>query len=265
GSTKDFPRICNAAASRDAVQVEMATDPFTDLGPEVAALFAAARETEPVSENPALFAAMAGAVDSGRLLPHTPPSRRHHMIGKVITAKAAAIAGAFILTSGVAAAATGTLPDPVQDVASDAADVVGVNIPEGNHGSKVSEVARDKSNDGDENHGKTVSETARDNHGHNKDDATTSTTVDDDDNSGPGNSNGAGKSEDSKASDNSKGRGGDSDDDDDDSTTSTTIDDDSDDDSDSDNDDDSDDAPDSDEDDSDEDGSGQNRGQGRDD
>lgn len=204
----------------------MATDPFDDLTPEVAALFAAARDTQRPSENPALMSALADAVHSGRLVPQTPTSRRKFVIGKLVTAKAAALAGALILSGGAAAAATGTLPDSVQDVASDAADVVGVNIPDGNHGSKVSSVARDKSEDGEENHGKTVSETAKDNHGHNKDDATTTTTVAGEENSGPGNSRGAGKSEDSHASDNARNKTFDnSDDDDDDSTTSTTIDD----------------------------------------
>lgn len=206
----------------------MATDPFDALSPEVAALFAAARETEPASENSALFAAMADAAASGRLVPQTPP-RRKSVIGKILTAKVAAIVGALMLSGGAAAAATGTLPDPVQDVASDAADVVGVNIP---HGKSVSTVARDKSNDGEENHGKTVSETARDNHGHNKD-TTTTTAIEGDDNRGPGNSNGAGKSEDSNASDNARNKP-DSDDDDDDDTTSTTIDDDAEDDADDD-------------------------------
>ena len=86
----------------------------------------------------------------------------------------------MILTGGVAAAATGTLPDPVQNVASDAADVVGVNIPHGNHGADVSDAAHDKSGTDDgSNHGEDVSTVARDNHGHNKD--TTSTTVAGDD------------------------------------------------------------------------------------
>ncbi len=148
------------------------------------------------------------------------------MIGKVITAKAAAIAGVLVLTGGVAAAATGTLPDPVQNTASDAVQHVGVHIP---HGDDVSAAAHDKSGTDDSNHGQDVSTVARDNHGHNKGDDTTSTTVAGDDNSGPGQSNGAGKSEDSHASDNSRGRGRNGADDPaghdsgDDDSTSTTI------------------------------------------
>lgn len=207
----------------------MATDPFDSVSPEVAALFAAARATEPAAENAALFAAMAGAAATGNLGP-TPSPRRKSVIGKVLTAKAAAIAGVLVMTGGVAAAATGTLPDPVQNTASDAAEHVGLHIPQGDHGADVSGVARDKSGtDYGSNHGEDVSTVARDNHGHNKDDETTSTTVAGDDNRGPGQSNGAGKSEDSHASDNARGRGGNGSDDgadhdaNDDDSTSTTI------------------------------------------
>jgi hypothetical protein len=211
----------------------MSTDPFDSVTPEVAELLSAAKQSVPAAENPALFAAMADAVVTGRLIPQAPSSRRRSMIGKVLTAKAAAIAGVLVLSGGVAAAATGTLPDPVQNTASDAAEHVGIHLPQGDHGAAVSDAAHDKSGTEDgSNHGKDVSTVARDNHGHNKD--TTTTTVVGDDNSGPGNSNGAGKSEDSHSSDVSRDKGSNGSDDpadhdagddngDDDSVTTTTV------------------------------------------
>ncbi len=158
---------------------------FEQLDPETAALLNVARATSPVEPHAGLFAAMTAAAVAGPLpVPSTP--RRKVMLGKLITAKALGIVGVLALTGGVAAA-TGSLPDPVQSPVSGAVEHVGVHIPDGNHGADVSGVARDTSGDGEDNHGATVSDTARDNHGHNKDDATTTTTVAGDDNSGPGN------------------------------------------------------------------------------
>jgi len=193
---------------------EMADDSiFEGLDPEVATVLNAARRTSPIEPDAGLLAAMTSAAAAGPLpLASTP--RRKTMIGKLITVKALGLAGALALTGGVAAAATGTLPDPVQDPIAGVVDNVGINIPKSNHGAKVSDVARDKSDDGDDNHGSKVSETARDNHGHNKDDATTTTTVAGDENSGPGN-NGRGN-----ANGHDKNR---VDDDDDDATTTTTV------------------------------------------
>ena len=152
----------------------MADDPiFDELDPEVAAALSAARHTSPVELAPGLLAAMTAAAIAGPL-PLASSPRRTSMIGKLITAKVLGIAGALALTGGVAAAATGTLPDPVQQPVSNAAEHVGVHIPQGEHGAAVSGVAHDKSNDGDGNHGATVSNVARDNHGH---EVTTSTTT----------------------------------------------------------------------------------------
>ena len=128
----------------------MSTDPTMEgLSPEVATLLASARATEAApAPSAALLAAMVEAVDSGHLDSAITPPRKKRMLGKLITAKALGIAGVIALTGGAAAAATGTLPDPVQDKASNVADVVGINIPNGDHGSQVAPVARDK--DGDE-------------------------------------------------------------------------------------------------------------------
>lgn len=210
----------------------MPTDPtFDEVSPEVAALLAAARATTPVTPDPSLTSLMAAAVDTGSLGTATTTPRRKTLIGKLITAKALAVVGALALTGGVAAAATGTLPDPIQDTAANVADVVGVDIPKSNHGADVSDVARDKSGDSeDSNHGATVSDTARDNHGHNKDgeDDTTSTSTtvvggskhdDGPGNNGQGNANGHSKhdgSDDPADHDSNDDNG-------DDSTTSTTV------------------------------------------
>lgn len=224
----------------------MSNDPtFDGVSPEVAELLAAARATTPVAPDAALLSSMAVAVGTGNLNSTVTTPRRKTLIGKLITAKVFGIVGALALTGGAAAAATGTLPDPIQDTASNAADVVGISIPDSNHGSEVSPVARDKDGDVEgENHGSRVSETARDNHGHNKDDDTTTTTVEGD-NSGPGKSTTRGNAGDHSNSGKHDGTDDSSDDsdddsDDDDATTTTTIDDDSDDDSNDDGDDDSD-------------------------
>ncbi|MEY2398401.1 MAG: hypothetical protein QOJ00_1575 [Actinomycetota bacterium] len=191
---------------------------FEGLDQEATALLHAARATTPASPDAGLLTAMAAAAVDGPV-PISSRPRRTTMIGKLITAKALGLAGALVLTGGVAAAATGTLPDPVQTPVSNAAEHVGVHIPEGEHGAAVSAVAHDKSNDGDGNHGATVSETARQNHGH-EGDATTTTTVAGDDNggttnSGPGN-NGKG---------NAKGhtKAHDATDDNEDQVTTTTV------------------------------------------
>lgn len=64
---------------------------------------------------------------------YRPESRRKRVLSKLITAKAvSAIAGVVVLSSGgVAAAATGSLPDPVQNVAHSAAAKVSVDLPKG--------------------------------------------------------------------------------------------------------------------------------------
>jgi hypothetical protein len=105
------------------------------------------------------------------------------MLGKALTAKAAAIAGVLVMTGGVASAATGALPDPAQNAASHAAEHVGLHIPKSdddesdatedadddgtevehpdNHGKDVSTVAHDESTEG-RDHGAAVCEVASD-------------------------------------------------------------------------------------------------------
>ena len=62
--------------------------------------------------------------------PRTEPPRRRHMLSKLVPVKIGALAaGAVLAAGGVAAAATGSLPAPVQDAVSSAADTVGVSVP----------------------------------------------------------------------------------------------------------------------------------------
>jgi len=95
----------------------------------VAALLSAARPV-PASEQLPLEAAtvamMQGAISTQVPLTST---RRKKMLGKVLTAKVAAVAGALMLTATGAAAATGSLPGAAQQVASDALSKIGISVP----------------------------------------------------------------------------------------------------------------------------------------
>jgi hypothetical protein len=150
---------------------------FDGISPEVEALLNAAKSDLPVAKADAgLLNAMTLAMSADTA--SSPLPRRRPMLGKVLTAKAAAIAGVLVLTSGVAAAATGTLPGPVKDAAehvgihiSDSGDEQGDNDDQGddtqddttsttvehpdNHGNDVSTVAHDDSNEGAD-HGSAV-------------------------------------------------------------------------------------------------------------
>jgi hypothetical protein len=195
---------------------------FEGLSPEVESLLNAAKSDLPVAQADAgLLESMVMAMSVDTSAP-SPTPRRRSMIGKVVTAKAAAIAGVLVLTGGVASAATGVLPDPAQNAASQAAEHVGLHIPKSddhdadeeadddtsttvehpdNHGNDVSTVARDESNEG-RDHGSAVCTVASDDkcqpaaedrgksadHRQDGDHPTTSTTVNDDggdDDSGP--------------------------------------------------------------------------------
>lgn len=95
----------------------------------VAALLSAARPHPASSELPgeaSTVAAMHAAISTQT--PLTSP-RRTPMLRKILTAKAAAVAGALLLTTTGAAAATGSLPGAAQQVASDALAKVGISVP----------------------------------------------------------------------------------------------------------------------------------------
>jgi len=97
----------------------------------VAALLSTARP-QPASQELPLEAATVSVMRAAisTQVPLTSAStRRKKMLGKVLTAKAAAIAGALMLTATGAAAATGSLPGAAQQVASDALSKVGISVP----------------------------------------------------------------------------------------------------------------------------------------
>jgi hypothetical protein len=100
----------------------------------VANLLASAAAPGAVDEDAgtATISAMVEAIRSSGPIPE--PSRRRSMLGKLLAGKALAAATVVALTAGGAAAATGSLPTPVQGVVSDAVSHVGVAIPHPNHG-----------------------------------------------------------------------------------------------------------------------------------
>jgi hypothetical protein len=141
---------------------------FEGLSPKVEGLLNAAKSDLPTATADAgLLDAMVVAMTADASAP-IPASRRRSMLGKVLTAKAAALAGVLVLTGGVASAATGTLPDPAQNAASSAAEHVGLHIPKSDdHESDDNESADDSENtpttvEHPDNHGKDVSTVAHD-------------------------------------------------------------------------------------------------------
>jgi len=144
----------------------------------VAGLLAAAARPAPVDEDAATatVTAMVEAIREGAPVPQT--SRRSPMLTKLLAGKAALAAlGVVALTASGAAAATGSLPTPVQSAVSGAASHVGVNLPNPNHGHSAdhrqdvnhrpdgagttSGTAGGGDNGQPENKGQTVSSTAR--------------------------------------------------------------------------------------------------------
>ena len=68
-------------------------------------------------------------------------SRRSPMLGRLLTMKAAAAAGVILLGASGAAAATGSLPGTVQEIAHNTLSHVGVDIPNQDHGDNVHDPA----------------------------------------------------------------------------------------------------------------------------
>jgi hypothetical protein len=100
----------------------------------VAGLLATAASPAAVDEDAGAttISAMVEAIRGSGPIPET--SRRRSMLGKLLAGKALAAVAAVALTAGGAAAATGTLPTPVQGAVSDAVSHIGVDIPHPNHG-----------------------------------------------------------------------------------------------------------------------------------
>jgi hypothetical protein len=99
----------------------------------VVGLLATAAARPPLGEDAggATIAAMVEAIRDAT--PVATPKRRP-VLAKLLAGKAIAAVAVLGLSATGAAAATGTLPDPVQGVVSDAVSHVGVEIPHPNHG-----------------------------------------------------------------------------------------------------------------------------------
>lgn len=95
----------------------------------VAALLSAAREAPgPEVSDPARIAAMVSEIRASSPV-IVPTSQKRRRLAKLLTAKVAAVAAFAIVSTGVAGAATGTLPEPVQNGIAEAASHVGLNLP----------------------------------------------------------------------------------------------------------------------------------------
>lgn len=101
----------------------------------VAALLSAAAARPALADDAGAetIAAMVEAV-RGTPAPAALSASRTSMLGKLLAGKALAAVAVVALTAGGAAAATGTLPDPVQGAVADAVSHIGVDIPHPDHG-----------------------------------------------------------------------------------------------------------------------------------
>jgi len=141
----------------------------------LAGLLATAARPAAVDEDAAAatVSAMVEAIRKGAPVPQT--SRRKSMLTKLLAGKALAVVGVVALTASGAAAATGSLPTPVQSAVSGAASHVGVDLPKPNHGNSAGHRQDGKHRPGGDtasttggaddngpssNHGQTVSQTA---------------------------------------------------------------------------------------------------------
>lgn len=154
----------------------------------VAALLAAAGHADAAPADAALVAAMADVITASPAAANDAGGRRP-VLGRLLTAKAAAVFGVVALSTSGAAAATGRLPAVAQDRLAQAVSHVGIHLPtsadddagdddggaeagtgeqHGNsadtHGAEVSDTARTTEATGREK-GEAVSTVARDGHG----------------------------------------------------------------------------------------------------
>jgi hypothetical protein len=144
----------------------------------VARLLNAAGPLAPVDEDAAAntVSAMVEVIRASDPVPET--SRRKSMIGKLLAGKAVAAIAVVGLTASGAAAASGSLPDPVQNAVAGAVSHVGVDIPHPNHGKSAGhrqDADHRQDGQGDEsgddqgqapdNHGSDVSQFVEDNKG----------------------------------------------------------------------------------------------------
>lgn len=96
----------------------------------VAGLLASAAQVPPPAEDAgtATICAMVDAIRAG-VAPTPQHSRRRSMLGKLFAGKALVAMATVALTATGAAAATGSLPGPVQDAVAEAVSHVGVDLP----------------------------------------------------------------------------------------------------------------------------------------
>ncbi|HZQ76118.1 MAG TPA: hypothetical protein VFE55_02235 [Acidimicrobiia bacterium] len=169
------PPLDDDSATRMLQGLVHADDAPPGYGAVAGLLAAAAARPASVDEDAAAatVSAMVGAIREGAPIPQT--SRRKSMLTKLLAGKALAALGVVALTASGAAAATGSLPTPVQSAVSGAASHVGVDLPHPNHGNSAAHRQDGKHRPGTDttsttggtgdngassNHGQTVSQTA---------------------------------------------------------------------------------------------------------
>jgi hypothetical protein len=137
GMRPDRPTLDEASASR-ILQGIVHPDDAPPGYASVAGLLASAAQPAAVDEDAAAatISAMVGAIRGSASTPQV--LRRKSMLKKLLAGKALAAVGIVALTASGAAAATGSLPDPVQSVIAGAVSHVGVDLPQpGDHGNSA--------------------------------------------------------------------------------------------------------------------------------
>lgn len=104
----------------------------------------------PVDEDAATITVSAMVEVIRDATPVPEPSRRNTMLGKLLAGKALAAVAVIGLTATGAAAGTGSLPDPAQDVVSEAVSHVGIDIPRGKSAGHRKDGDHRKDKDSDE-------------------------------------------------------------------------------------------------------------------
>jgi hypothetical protein len=174
GMRPNRPPLDDDSATRMLQGLVHADDAPPGYGAAAGLLAAAARPVA-IDEDAATatVSAMVEAIRDSAPAPQT--SRRKSMLTKLLAGKALAALGVVALTASGAAAATGSLPTPVQSAVSGAASHVGVDLPNPNHGNSAGHRQDGKHRPGTDttsatggtddngpssNHGQTVSQTA---------------------------------------------------------------------------------------------------------
>lgn len=164
---RTHPDSATASPAIDDVAAErLLADPGAAPGPgleALAAVLAAAAAPAPPGPQPGEEAALAHFREAMRDHAIPPLSWRRRMLAQIASAKiaAAALASGLVLTGGVAAAATGTLPDTAQETAQDMFAQVGISVPGPDDGDEPrSEESGKPADAGDEGKGAEISDLA---------------------------------------------------------------------------------------------------------